>query len=245
MNDRIRIAAVGDIHLAEDLRGRYATAIEGIEQRADVLLIAGDLTQHGTTDEAQVVADEFRECTVPVITVLGNHDYHSGEEREIRRRLEAVGMIVLEGEGHCLETAGGRLGVAGVKGFCLGFSGRCAADFGEPEMKGFTRHGKASAAALAEALDALECDVSVALTHYSPVDDTLQGEPPEIWPFLGNYLLGEAIDESGAALAFHGHAHAGTEKGVTSGGVPVRNVAQPVLRSAFGIYEVASSLAAV
>jgi Icc-related predicted phosphoesterase len=234
----VRIAAVGDVHLAEDLRGRYRPMLEHLSDEADVLLVAGDLTQHGWLDEAAVFAEEFGACDVPVVAVLGNHDYHSCQEDAIRSMLESAGIVVLEGENHVVDTDRGRIGVAGVKGFCLGFTGRSAANFGEAEMKAFTGHGIASGEQLRKAFDSLEADVRVSLTHFSPVPGTLQGEPPEIYPFLGNYLLGAAIDEAEADLAIHGHAHAGCEKGLTENGVPVRNVAQPVIRTAYRVYDI-------
>jgi Icc-related predicted phosphoesterase len=234
----VRIAAVGDVHLAEDLRGRYSPVLSELSVEADVLLVAGDLTQHGRLEEAVVFAEEFSACDVPVVVVLGNHDYHSGQENEIRTLLERASITVLEGEGEVIRTPAGTVGVAGVKGFCLGFSGRCAANFGEPEMKAFTGHGIHCAELLRKAFDGLEADVTVSLTHYSPVPDTLKGEPTEIWPFLGNYLLGDVIDAARADLAVHGHAHAGCEKGLTEDGIPVRNVAQPVIRSAYRVYDV-------
>jgi Icc-related predicted phosphoesterase len=146
---------------------------------------------------------------------------------------------VLEGESTVVECAGVRVGVAGTKGFGGGFVGRSAGEFGEPLMKEFVRATRRSADSLGAALkelDGLGCEVRVALTHYSPVADTLAGEPPEIHPFLGSYLLAEAIDTAGADLAVHGHAHLGTEHGMTTGGVRVRNVAQPVIRRAFSVY---------
>lgn len=239
----IRVAAVGDVHLAPDVAGRHRAGLETITDHADVLLLAGDLTRHGTADEAAVVAGEYADLGIPVVAVLGNHDYHADDEARVVALLSEAGVSVLEGESLVLDLPSGRLGVAGVKGFGLGFAGRCASDFGEPEMKAFTRHGRESAQALAQALRGLETletpvDVKVALTHYAPVDDTLLGEPAEIWPFLGNYLLGEAIDAGGCDLAVHGHAHAGHEKGMTLGGVRVRNVAQPVIRAAYAVYDV-------
>jgi Icc-related predicted phosphoesterase len=235
----IRVAAVGDVHLAPELAGRHRAGLSGLADRADVLLLAGDLTRHGTAEEAEVVAAEYSGLGVPVVAVLGNHDYHSDQQDEVTAILTAAGLTVLEGTGVVLGLPGGRLGVAGTKGFGLGFAGRCGSDFGEPEMKAFSRHGKASAAALASALDEVAgADVRIALTHYSPTDETLVGEPVEIWPFLGNYLLGEAVDRAGADLAVHGHAHIGCEKGVTDGGTRVRNVAQPVIGAAYALYEV-------
>ena len=244
----IRVAAVGDVHLGPDVAGRHRAGLEGIAEQADVLLLAGDLTRHGTADEAAVVAAEYADLGVPVVAVLGNHDYHSDEQTRVTALLSEAGLSVLEGESLVLDLPTGRLGVAGVKGFGLGFAGRCGSDFGEPEMKAFSRHGRESALSLARALRSLggldePVDVTVALTHYAPVDETLLGEPQEIWPFLGNYLLGEAIDAGACDLAVHGHAHAGHEKGMTLGGVRVRNVAQPVIRAAYAVYDVSPTRA--
>jgi Icc-related predicted phosphoesterase len=239
----VRIAAVGDVHMADDLRGRYAPALAQLAGQAEVLLVAGDLTQHGTLDEAAAFAEEFATSQVPVIAVLGNHDHHSGLEDEIAALIERAGITVLEGSGTLLDTERGRLGIAGAKGFCLGFTGRRAANFGETQMKAFTQHGIDSAGLLRHGFDELDraerpADVRVALTHFAPTTTTLRGEPAEIWPFLGNHMLGEVIDEAHADLAVHGHAHAGTERGKTDQGIPVRNVAQPVIQSAYRIYEI-------
>ncbi|PTA45871.1 metallophosphoesterase [Micromonospora sp. RP3T] len=232
----IRIAAVGDVHVDEDVVGRFRPALEELPDCADVLLLAGDLTRHGTEAEARCVAREFGDLGVPVITVLGNHDHQCDQVPQVVKVLEDAGITVLEGTGTVLECPGGRLGVAGVKGFGGGFAGRCASDFGEPEMKSFVRTTRESADALAAALLALECDALVALTHYAPVPDTLAGEPLEIYPFLGCYQLGQAIDSAPTALALHGHAHHGTERGTTPGGVRVRNVAHPVIKQAYSVF---------
>jgi Icc-related predicted phosphoesterase len=232
----IRIAAVGDLHFGADLRGTLRPHLESLPDQADVLLLAGDLTRVGDPDEAAVLADELRDPPVPIVAVLGNHDYHSDREDEVRKILAEGGIRVLEGEAVVLEVDGGRLGVGGSKGFGGGFVGACGSDFGEPEMKAFVRHTKEIAAGLEEAIAGLETDVRVALMHYAPVDQTLQGERPEIYPFLGSYLLAEAVDRAGASLALHGHAHRGIEKGVTPGGVPVRNVALPVIRRPYNVY---------
>jgi Icc-related predicted phosphoesterase len=237
----LRIAAVGDVHLGRDARGRLRPALENVHEHADVLLLAGDLTQRGTVDEAQVAADEFSNLGLPVYAVLGNHDYHSGAQNEITGLLDDHGICVLEGRGELLDVAGCRLGVAGAKGFGGGFAGKCGSAFGEREMKAFIEHTELVAGRLANALRAVEdADVLVALMHYSPVADTLRGEPPEIYPFLGAYQLAEAVDGArngaGADLAVHGHAHFGCEQGCTPGGVRVRNVAQPVIRAAYTVY---------
>ncbi|MFE9174515.1 metallophosphoesterase [Streptomyces kebangsaanensis] len=237
----IRIAAVGDIHMAPESQGTLRPAFDTLPECADVLLLAGDLTRHGTPEEARVVAREIRDLPVPVVAVLGNHDHHDERPEEVTAVLEDAGAQVLEGRGVVVPCGGARVGVAGTKGFGGGFVGRCAGEFGEPLMKEFVRYTRRCADGLRTALERLGeqgCDVRIALTHYSPVPETLAGEPPEIYPFLGSYLLAEAIDTAGADLAVHGHAHAGTENGMTSGGVRVRNVAQPVIGRAFHVYHV-------
>ncbi|MGW5386881.1 metallophosphoesterase family protein [Nocardia sp. NPDC003963] len=233
----MRIAAVGDVHLGTDSRGLLRPALRGLPDHADVLLLAGDLTNHGTLPEAEVVAAEFADLGVPVIAVLGNHDHHSDLQDEIAAMLGDAGVTVLEGSATTVTVGDRTLGVAGTKGFGGGFAGKCASVFGERLMRDFAGHTVQLAGRLDSALASLDTDVTVALTHYSPVSDTLHGEPREIYPFLGSYLLGEPIDTHGADLALHGHAHAGTERGSTPGGIRVRNVAQPVIRSAFAVYE--------
>jgi Icc-related predicted phosphoesterase len=234
----IRVAAVGDLHAGTDSRGKIRPQFNDLADRADVLLLAGDLTRLGRADEATVLAGELDGLPVPVVAVLGNHDHHDGRPQEVRRLVEGAGITVLEGEGTTVEVAGRRVGIAGAKGFGGGFAGACASEFGEEEMKAFVRHSRSRAESLENALGALDADVRVALLHYSPVADTLVGEPPEIYPWLGSYLLGEAIDAAGADLAIHGHGHRGTEKGCTPGGVPVRNVALPVIGRAYNVYRV-------
>ncbi|MFE7515156.1 metallophosphoesterase [Streptomyces sp. NPDC057540] len=235
----VRVAAVGDIHLSPDCSGLLRPAFETLPLCADLLLLAGDLTRHGVVPEAKVVAGEVRGLGVPVVAVLGNHDYHSGREADITRVLTDAGVTVLEGEQVVLPVAGDKVGVAGVKGFCGGFAGRSAGEFGEREMKDFVRTARRAAEGLHRALAEVSadgCGVRIALTHFAPVPDTLAGEPVEIYPFLGSYLLAEAIDGAGADLAVHGHAHLGTEHGMTAGGIRVRNVAQPVIGKAFALY---------
>jgi Icc-related predicted phosphoesterase len=232
----IRIAAVGDLHASRDSAGTIRPQLQDVADRADVLMVAGDLTKRGTPEEGSVLATELEELGVPVFAVLGNHDHHSGRAGEVREAVEAGGVTVLEGEGAVLEVDGTRLGVAGAKGFGGGFAGKSATEFGEEEMKEFVRHTRSIADRLHEAVAVLDADVRVVLLHYAPVPDTLQGEPPEIFPFLGSYLLGEAIDAAGADLILHGHAHRGVEKGCTPGGIPVRNVALHVLRRPYTVY---------
>lgn len=238
------VAALGDIHLDRDLAGHLRPALETAAEQAQLILVAGDLTRHGTVDEARVVADELGGLAVPVICVLGNHDYHSDQQDGVRAILERAGIVVLEGETYETQLDGVSVGVAGAKGFGIGFAGRCASDFGEPEMKAFARHAKQSARIFGAALASLKSQLRIAMTHFSPVEDTLRGEPCEIWPFLGSYLLAEAADAVGADLYVHGHAHAGSEHGVTAGGIQVRNVAQPVLRRPFALYRLGERLTA-
>src|SRR6266487_3047474 len=221
----------------DDVLGRFRPALEHLGGKADVLLLAGDLTRHGTSDEARCVAQEFGGLAVPVVAVLGNHDYHSDAPDEVTKILEDAGIIVLERSGVVLDCFGVRLGIAGAKGFGGGFAGRCASEFGEPEMKAFIRHTRTISEEFGAALREQQCDVLVALTHYAPVPETLLGEPPEIYPFLGSYLLAQAIDSASTALAVHGHAHAGSERGMTPGGVSVRNVAHPVIKQAYAVYQ--------
>jgi Icc-related predicted phosphoesterase len=232
----IRIAATGDLHFGPDLAGTVRPHLEDLADHADVLLIAGDVTRVGDPEEAKGLATELAGLEVPVIAVLGNHDYHSDRQAEITDILEADGIRVLEGEATTLDVDGSSLGVAGAKGFGGGFLGASGSDFGEPEMKAFIRHTREIAERLGRALSDLAAEHRVALLHYAPVEATLRGERPEIYPFLGSYLLGEAIDASGADLILHGHAHRGTERGVTPGGIPVRNVARPVIQRAYNVY---------
>jgi Icc-related predicted phosphoesterase len=235
----VRVAAVGDVHLDADVLGRYRPALESLGEKADVLLLAGDLTRHGTEDEAHCVAQEFGGLPVPVVAVLGNHDYHSDQQDKVTSVLQNAGITVLECSSTVLQCGDVRLGIAGAKGFGGGFAGRCASEFGEPEMKAFMRHSRDIAERFGASLQELDCDIRVALMHYSPVPETLLGEPAEIYPFLGCYLLAQAVDAvPDVALALHGHAHAGSERGTTPGGVKVRNVAHPVIKQAYNVYQI-------
>ncbi|HET7876217.1 MAG TPA: metallophosphoesterase [Methylomirabilota bacterium] len=229
----VRLAAVGDVHFGSDSVGLLRTHLDAARGEVDLLLLSGDLTRRGEPAEARVLAAELRALDVPVVAVLGNHDHHGDAGPEVAAILADAGVQLLEGSGTVVELAGVRVGVAGVKGFGGGFAGACATEFGEPEMKLFVATTRRSAESLRRALAALECDLRIALLHYSPVEGTLVGEHPGLWPFLGSYLLAEAVDGAGAHLALHGHAHAGCAAAVTPGGVPVWNVAQPVIRRPF------------
>ena len=226
----VRVAAVGDVHIGLEGAGTLRPLLAPLPDEADVLLLAGDLTRHGEPAEAEVLAGELDGIGVPVVSVLGNHDHHAGCPQKLASVLEDVGVTILEGASTTVQVDGVSLGVAGTKGFGGGFTGACGSEFGEEEMKAFMRHSRYLAEQLEAALAALETDLRVALLHYAPVDGTLEGERLEIYPFLGSSLLAQAIDAAGADFVFHGHAHAGSESGVTPGGIPVDNVAYPVIR---------------
>ena len=232
----IRIAAVGDVHYDRNSKGRLAKFLHSVGQCADVLLLAGDLTQVGTPEEMSGLAEDLSEADVPVFAVLGNHDYQSNQQERLIEILARARVTVLEKSSAVLEIGGQSVGIVGTKGFGGGFVGACGSDFGEPEMKAFVRSTKTCADTLRTGLGALKTDYKIALLHYSPCPETLLGEKKEIYPFLGSYLLAEAIDDGGADIVFHGHVHHGIEKGCTPGGIPVRNVAFPVIRHAFNIY---------
>lgn len=232
----IRIAAVGDVHVAVDSDERFEPWIESVCTEADALLLAGDLTRSGHPAEAARLAHELARIRIPVVAVLGNHDYQLESEKEIVRLLREARVHVLEGDSVTIPINGQRLGIAGTKGFGGGFLGASGSDFGEIEMKTFIRLTKRLSDSMRAQLAALEADLRVALLHYSPIPETLEGERREIYPFLGSYLLAEAVDASGADLVLHGHAHAGREIGTTPGGIPVRNVARSVIRRPYKIY---------
>lgn len=232
----VRVAALGDIHAAVDSPGLRRQQVAELESKADVLLISGDLTCIGDPAEAATLADELRDAPFPVIAVLGNHDHHSDQPEAVAKELEAAGAQVLEGTTAMFEVRGTRVGVAGVKGFGGGFGPAAVAEFGEPEIKRFARHAKDTADALEEALTALAPGVRIALVHYAPIEETLEGERHEIYPFMGSSLLADAIDRAGADLVVHGHAHGGIERGTTPGGIPVRNAAFPVIGGLCRVY---------
>jgi Icc-related predicted phosphoesterase len=235
----IRIAAVGDLHATTQTGGKFRPGLLCAAAEADILLLAGDLTNNGQPEEARCVADELRDLGVVTAATLGNHDHHHGCPDEVAAILAGAGVQMLEGAGIVLTIRGMRLGIAGVKGFGGGFPGAILHEFGEPQMKAFVSHARGSAEALEAALTELEADVRVAVTHYAPVPDTLAGEPLGLRPVLGSHLLDQAIDRSGATLAVHGHAHHGKELGATPGGVQVRNVARQVIQAPYALYTIA------
>jgi Icc-related predicted phosphoesterase len=232
----IHVAAAGDIHFGPDAAGTLRPHLEHLAERADLLLLAGDLTRVGTAEEAKALAEELADIDIPIVGVLGNHDYHCDQADEVTAILTGIGVHMLEGTSVVIPVNGTTVGIAGTKGFGGGFAGACGSEFGEPEMKAFMVHSRGLAERLEHSLTALDTDVKIALLHYAPCPETLMGERPEIFPFLGSHLLGEAVDRGGATLTLHGHAHRGTERGLTAGGRHVRNVAQPVIGHAYALY---------
>jgi Icc-related predicted phosphoesterase len=221
------LAAIGDLHVNRKSQGMLQPIFAQACERADVLLLCGDLTDYGLAEEATVLAGELgRTVKIPVLAVLGNHDYESGHHEEVTRILSDVGVTVLDG--HSIEVQG--VGFVGVKGFCGGFGRRTLEPWGEPVIKQFVQEAVNEAIKLESGLAKLRTRQRVALLHYAPVQQTVEGEPPEIFPFLGSSRLEEPLNRYGVAMAFHGHAHRGVPEGRTREGIPVYNVALPLLR---------------
>jgi Icc-related predicted phosphoesterase len=238
---RIRIAAAGDIHVGERAndRERAAEAFAALADRADLVLLAGDLTTHGEPEQAAIVADAARAIDIPVVTVLGNHDWHANRAGELRAVLEEAGIVVLERSHHIVEVCDTEVGIAGTKGFIGGFAGSHLPDFGEPSLRAIYAEGMDEVAALDEGLRAIAlCPFRIALLHYAPTSETLVGERRDIWTFLGTDRLAPPILEHAPNLALHGHAHAGTFEG-RIGEVPVYNVSVPVLGEDWWVFELA------
>jgi Icc-related predicted phosphoesterase len=241
----MRIAATADVHARAREPGaeeRIRALFANVARDADVLVLAGDLTDHGRAAEAETLLRGLDGVGVPIVAVLGNHDHESGQPAHLARMLRSAGWHVLDRE-HDLTLDG--VGFAGVKGFCGGFDPMIVRGFGEDALKAFVAESVVEAEALRARLRALESRLArVAVTHYAPVCGTVEGEPREIHPFLGTTRLAKAIDEGGARLALHGHAHHGAHAGSTPGGIPVRNVSLPVLRArgaahGYEVFEVA------
>ena len=227
----MRVAAIGDLHVQEDSVAPYRELFTEISGAADVLVLCGDLTNFGKTSEAEILADDIRACSIPVLGVLGNHDYECGQPEKVAEILHEAGMTML-GE-QATEIDG--VGFAGVKGFMGGYGRGELAPFGEPIAKAFVDEAMNEARKLENGLRSLRTERSVAVLHYSPTVETLEGEPTEIYQYLGSQRLADAIDRFDHVKAVvHGHAHHGRYQGKTAGGTPVYNVAQFVLRALFG-----------
>jgi Icc-related predicted phosphoesterase len=228
---RLRVAAIGDLHVMEDSVAPYRELFAEISSNADVLLLCGDLTNFGKTREAEILSDDIRSCSIPVLGVLGNHDYECGQADKVCKILHEAGMIVLDEQAHEIQG----VGFAGVKGFLGGFGRGELAPFGEPIVKAFVDEVLNESRKLENQLRTLRTKRSVAVLHYSPIVGTIQGEPPEIFQYLGSQRLCEPIDRFDHVKAVvHGHAHHGTYEGRTPLGKPVYNVAQFVLRPLLG-----------
>ena len=225
----IRVAALADLHCTKTSQGAFQTLFAKITDAADMLLIAGDLTDYGLPEEAQVLAKELSALRIPAAAVLGNHDVESGHEIEVRNILVDAGLAVLDGD--ACELHG--IGIAGVKGFGGGFGCRALGPWGERVIKQFVREALDEALKLEAALGRLRTPQLIALLHYAPVQATVEGEPLEIYPFLGSSRLEEPIGRYPVSFVFHGHAHRGRLEGTTLKGVPVYNVSMPLLTRTF------------
>ena len=226
----VRLAAVGDLHVKKTSQGQLAPWLAPVNERADILLLCGDLTDYGLPEEAQILAKELASAVrIPIIAVLGNHDYESGQQVEVCRLLTEIGVKVLDGE--ACDIAG--IGFAGVKGFPGGFGRGTLGAWGEVGVKQFVQAAVDEAMKLESALARLRTLQRVAMLHYSPIRDTVEGEPLEIYPYLGTSRLEEPLNRYPVNVVFHGHAHHGALEGRTTKGTPVFNVAMPLLLSKF------------
>lgn len=237
----VRVAAVGDLHCTRTAQGLLQPLFARMAEAADLLLLAGDLTDFGTPEEARVLARELAPLRLPIAAVLGNHDVESCRQAEVATILGDAGVVMLDGD--AVELAG--IGIAGVKGFGGGFGPRALGAWGESIIKQFVHEAVNEALKLEAALARLRTPVRIVLLHYAPIQRTVEGEPPEIYPFVGSSRLEEPIERFSVSLVVHGHAHRGQLEGTTKSGVPVYNVSMPLLarhfpdRPAFRVFEVA------
>jgi Icc-related predicted phosphoesterase len=233
----MRIAAAGDVHASEATRERLVAAFAQVENDADVVLLAGDLTTTGEPEQAQVLADACRGLSLPIFAVLGNHDFHAGRVDDVRSILEQANLRVLDRSWQTCTVAGLELGVVGAKGFIGGFPGSALPDFGEETLRAAYSETTLEADAIGRGLqEIVHCDVRVVLLHYAPIEATLEGEPEGIHVMLGSDRLATPIAEYGADLVLHGHAHAGSFEG-SIGQIPVYNVAVHVTGKDFWIFD--------
>ena len=233
----IRVAAAGDVHASDFTSDRINESFARVQEEADLVLLAGDLTTHGEPDEAKVLADACRGATIPICAVLGNHDLHAGKGDEIAAILRDAGVDLLEREATVYELNGIEVGIVGTKGFVGGFPGSALADFGEPLLRQLYAETTAEVDAIAAGLQEIGyCQLRIVLLHYAPTGDTLHGEPEGIWTFLGCDRLAVPIAEYRPDIVLHGHAHAGSFEGAV-GPVPVYNVAVHVTGRDFYVFE--------
>lgn len=237
MPRKLKVAALADLHVKEGQVRPYREVLDEICRVADVLVLAGDLTDFGKREEARILAEDVKACSVPVMAVLGNHDHESDQPDEVRQVLREAGVVLLEGQTSVIRD----VGFVGAKGFGGGFGRRMLTAFGERAIKQFVAEGMNEATRLENGLRALHTDRVFVVLHYAPVMDTIAGEPQEIFPFLGSSRLAEAIDRYKVNAVVHGHAHQGRYEGRTPGGVPVYNVASHIKKPTgkpYGLIEV-------
>jgi Icc-related predicted phosphoesterase len=225
----VRVAALADLHCTKTSQGAFQPLFTRIAESADLLLLAGDLTDYGLPEEARVLAKELTALRIPVAAVLGNHDVESGKAEEVTKILVEAGLIILDGD--ACELLG--IGIAGVKGFAGGFGPRALGSWGEDVIKVFVREAVNEALKLEAALARLQSTQHLVLLHYSPIMQTVEGEPPEVFPFVGSSRLEEPIGRFPVAAVFHAHAHHGRPEGMTKDHVPVYNVSMPLLARAY------------
>lgn len=225
---KLRVAAVGDLHVGENHNRPYGELFERVADDADVLCLCGDLVNFGKTREVEILVEDIRACKIPMVGVLGNHEHECGQPELVTKMLCDAGVQMLTGQAYEIEG----VGFAGGKGFVGGFGRYMLSSFGEATIKAFVQEAVDDANQIENSIRMLRTERSVVLLHYSPVVDTVVGEPPEIHAFLGSSRLGETIDRyDNVSLVVHGHAHRGAHEGRTNKGVPVYNVALPVLRT--------------
>jgi Icc-related predicted phosphoesterase len=225
----VRVAALGDLHCSKTSQGAFQPLFARIGEAAELLLLAGDLTDYGLPEEARILAREMATLRIPVVAVLGNHDFESGKQDEVRQLLVDSGVVILDGD--AVEING--VGIAGVKGFGGGFGQRALGPWGETIIKQFVHAAVDEALKLEAALARLRTNHLIALLHYAPVQDTAEGEPLEIYPFIGSSRLEEPINRYPVSFVVHGHAHRGQLEGSTKSGVPVYNGSLPLLARSF------------
>jgi Predicted phosphoesterases, related to the Icc protein len=226
---KLRVAAVGDLHVGETAERPHRALFDRVHEDADVLCLCGDLTNYGKTREVEILIEDLKTCRIPMVGVLGNHEHECGQPDEVERMLCEAGVKMLT-DGRAYEIEG--VGFAGGKGFVGGFGRYMLSPFGESSIKAFVQEAVEDANQIENSIRMLRTERSVVLLHYSPVAETVMGEPPEIHAFLGSSRLAETVDRyDNVKLVVHGHAHRGAPEGRTNRGVPVYNVALPVLRT--------------
>src|SRR5580704_1273950 len=226
----MRIAATADLHFFSPQYGAIHEQLSRARAEADLLVLAGDLTNYGKPSEMEELLNSLVRLRLPIVTVLGNHDYESGSVPQLMKMLTEAGIKLLDGTAY--ERDG--VGFAGTKGFPGGFGRGALTAFGEPEVKAFVQAAIDESLKLERALSQLRTEKRVVVLHYAPIGDTVKGEPLEIYPYLGSSRLAEVIDRHGADLILHGHAHSGSPDGKTTAGTPVHNVAMAINQSLEG-----------